>query len=316
MLESLLNNMSDNKKQKKQAASGRLHPQNPHSGRYDFDILRRSTPELDKFIIPNPKGDDTIDFTDADAVITLNKALLAHFYSISNWGIPPGYLCPPIPGRADYIHYLADLLPEGTEARILDIGTGASCIYPILGSRSYGWKFIATDIDKTAVKTAKQIVESNKSLKPMIKVVLQEDREKIFQGIIREKDRFHLTLCNPPFHATRSKAEAGTSRKWKNLGREDSGKKLNFGGRGPELWCPGGELAFLKRMINESIGFANQICWFTSLVSKGENIRPLKNQLIKSGAVQVKVVKMEQGQKISRFIAWSFFTAEQQKDWS
>ncbi len=69
-------------------------------------------------------------------------------------------------------------------------------------------------------------------------------------------------------------------------------------------------------MINESQGFAQQVMWFTSLVSKSDNIDPLKKLLNQVGAKQVKVVNMSQGQKVSRLIAWSFLTNEQLVSWN
>ncbi len=93
---------------------GKLHPHNPHQGRYDFALLTRALPELAKHTITNPKGEPTINFSDSEAVRVLNQALLAHYYGVKFWDIPEGYLCPPIPGRADYIHYIADLLAQTT----------------------------------------------------------------------------------------------------------------------------------------------------------------------------------------------------------
>jgi len=272
-------------------------------------------------------GDNTIDFSDAKAVLCLNKALLAHYYHVTNWQIPAGYLCPPISGRADYIHYLADLLctrnqhklPTGKKVKALDIGTGANCIYPIIGSQSYGWQFLATDIDPVSIKAASLIVKSNDCLTDMVTFLHQKDKHAIFKGIIKNKDRFDLTLCNPPFHASLAEAQAGSKRKWRNLNKGKQHKeqpKLNFGGQKAELWCQGGEIAFLTQMTKESVSFAKQVCWFTSLVSKGENITPLKRLLTKLGAKQLKVVQMTQGQKISRFIAWSFFSTAQQEAWA
>jgi 23S rRNA (adenine1618-N6)-methyltransferase len=313
----------DNKQKNIKSKAGKLHPRNPHKGRYDFTSLCKSSPELTAHLKPNLKGDDTIDFTDAAAVITLNKALLSRYYDIKTWDIPEGYLCPPIPGRANYIHYLADLLserseggfPTGKKVKVLDIGTGASCIYPIIGSRFYGWKFIGTDIDPVSVKSARAIVESNSGLTKLIKIIRQKDDKNIFKSIIREQDRFDLTLCNPPFHASQAEAEAGNYRKWKNLGKDNPEAKLNFGGSSKELLYPGGELAFIENMINESSTYKEQVCWFTSLVSKRDDISPIKKLLAKSGAVQVKVIKMEQGQKTTRFIAWSFLTEKKQETW-
>ncbi|WP_372881908.1 23S rRNA (adenine(1618)-N(6))-methyltransferase RlmF [Psychromonas sp.] len=298
-----------------------LHPQNLHRGNYDFELLGKDNAPLRALLTTNPKGELTLDFSEPQAVLLLNQALLKHYYQVDFWQIPVGYLCPPIPGRVDYIHYLADLLaqtgnatiPEGKQVKVLDIGTGANCIYPILGSRSYGWSFVGTDIDPLSVKMAQLIVKSNSNLKPFIKVERQKNPQDIFAGIIKAKDKFTLTMCNPPFHSSMEKAFAGTARKIKNLNkdRDQQSVTLNFAGQENELCCTGGEIAFLKKMVAESKVYAQQVCWFSSLVSKSENVAPLKKLLQQLGAVHVKVIKMAQGQKISRFIAWSFLEKPQ-----
>ena len=320
------NTPSSNSKHGKNAPSSLLHPRNPHQGRYDLNALILVCPELKAHLKLNPKGEQTVDFSNEDAVRLLNQALLAHHYQVQHWNIPQGYLCPPIPGRADYIHYAADLLiGKKNNAKVLDIGTGANCIYPIIGCRSYGWKFVASDIDPIAVNTAKLIIDSNPVLKNKIKVVQQNNSKALFANIIGPNDLFDLTLCNPPFHASLAEANAGTERKQKNLSkhRAKKGKSIiedtkgrNFGGQKAELWCEGGEITFLKRMVNESQNYGEQVMWFTSLVSKSENVVPLKKLLKQIGAKQVKVVNMSQGQKVSRLIAWSFLTDEQSSDWN
>lgn len=294
-----------------------MHPLNPHQGRYDFPALVGAYAPLQAFLRPNPKGDQTIDFSDDQAVRALNSALLAHYYGVQRWMIPSGYLCPPIPGRADSIHYLAEFLgeanggeiPRGKQVKVLDIGTGANCIYPILGNRSYGWQFVATDIDPVAVKTAALIVESNACVRNAIKVVQQKDPESIFHGIIRPEDRFDLTMCNPPFHASLAEAQASSHRKRSNLSKRPRCKQmdtLNFGGQKNELCCEGGELRFVSQMIRESIDFGEQVRWFSSLISKSEHLPQLKNELSYSGASRIEVITMSQGQKVSRMLVWGF----------
>jgi len=59
-------------------------------------------------------------------------------------------------------------------------------------------------------------------------------------------------------------------------------------------------------MCDESVNYKQQVTWFTSLVSKSENIPLLKKQLEKLSVQEVKVIEMAQGQKISRLIAWRF----------
>jgi 23S rRNA (adenine1618-N6)-methyltransferase len=288
-----------------------LHPRNVHQGRYDMAALVAAVPELEYFLQANPRGEQTIDFSDNNAVVCLNKALLKHHYGVQQWSIPAGFLCPPIPGRADYIHYLADLLTESAKPsvnaapRVLDIGTGANLIYPIIGSSVYGWQFTATDVDATAIRNAHAIISANPALQS-INILMQRNSEKLFGGMIRPDDYFDLTLCNPPFFASQKEAEAQARRKWRNLKGDKASVKRNFGGQGNELWCEGGELAFIKRMIHESVEFSAQVGWFSSLVSAHDHLLALKQLLRKLGATDIKTVPMAQGQKVSRFIAWTF----------
>lgn len=301
----------------------KLHPRNKHKQEYDFNRLCKAVPQLAAFI-ETKYGKRTLDFADPQAVKLLNKALLKDNYDIDFWDLPDGFLCPPIPGRADYIHYLADLLKstfadklEHKFVKVLDIGTGASCIYPLLGYKSYAWQFVATDIEIPSIKAAKKIVSANKGLSKVIELRHQKQANQIFQGVFKEHEKFHLTLCNPPFHDSPEQAAQGSEKKWQNLGRGNQKQKsatplLNFAGRSNELWCKGGELAFIRKMIRESRDYGQQVIWFTSLVSKKESLSKIKLALKKANVTQTKTVKMEQGNKVSRFIAWSFLTPEQQ----
>lgn len=294
-----------------------LHRNNVHRYGYDFIALVQAYPLLSPYIISNNFNQQpTINFSNCDAVKTLNSALLKKYYNIEYWDFPIGYLCPPIPGRVDYIHYLADLLKKSISATInkvcvLDIGTGASCIYPILGARSQGWNFVASDIDPISIKAANTNIKSNKGLTKQITCRLQQNSDSIFKGIIQPNEYYHLTMCNPPFHKSLADASKGTSRKWQNLNKGSSGKQdknLNFGGQKAELWCQGGEVSFIRQMIKESKLYHKQVLWFTCLVSKKDNLSAIKLSLKKANATKVNIVKMAQGQKISRFIAWSFST--------
>ncbi len=281
-----------------------MHSRNRFQGNYDFKELTKALPELVSFVVMK-FGRETIDFADPPAVKALNRAILMSDYGIEYWNIPDTFLCPPIPGRADYIHTVADLFngKKDPSIRVLDIGVGANCIYPLIGNAEYKWKFVGSDIDQDSIKNAQDIISKN-SLIHDIEVRLQNDKTRFFKGIIKENEKFDLTICNPPFHASAEDARAGTERKWKNLGEKL--KSLNFGGKSNELWCAGGEKAFVTSMIRESKSFAGQCHWFTTLVSKDENLRDFEKELKLIGAVETKILKMEQGQKKSRVLAWTF----------
>lgn len=302
-----------------------LHPRNRHQGRYDFPQLIKSTPELGAFVIINPYGKESIDFANPAAVRVFNRALLKAFYGIAHWDIPADYLCPPIPGRADYLHFLADLLaehnagviPRGAAVRVLDIGTGANCVYPLIGHGDYRWHFLGSDIDKTAIAAAQAIVQAN-GLGKSISLRQQGNPRQILLGLLKSEERFDLTMCNPPFHASLDEAQRGSQRKWRALGKADPKRKLpvlNFGGQAAELWCEGGEVRFVTQLIAESAQVAHQVLWFSSLVSKASNLPAIESALKKAGALHSHVVEMSQGQKQSRFVAWTFQDQAQQAAW-
>ncbi len=315
--------MSEEKKEHPKIKSG-LHPRNKHRERYDFKSLKASNPELARFVKPNEYGDESVDFFNPKAVKALNSALLNHFYDIDIWDIPPGYLCPPIPGRADYIHHMADLLAESNEGKVpvgkkircLDIGVGANCVYPIIGVKEYDWTFVGSDIDTIAIDSANQIIELNPLLKERVEVRLQKNPNNSFHGILQKQERFDLTICNPPFHSSKEDALDANDRKNKNL-KEGKLKNItrNFEGKTNELWCEGGEKRFVRALIRQSKLNADSCLWFSSLISKSANLRSIKEALEKVEAVDVKVIPMGQGNKISRIVAWTFLSKEKQESW-
>ncbi|MFC3879723.1 23S rRNA (adenine(1618)-N(6))-methyltransferase RlmF [Algoriphagus namhaensis] len=305
----------------KKPTQNKLHPRNLHNSRYDLQALVEVLPELKPYIFTNQYETETINFSDPKAVKALNKALLKKHYSINFWDIPDGFLCPPIPGRADYLHYLADLLfpktphlPKNSKIKILDIGTGANIIYPLLGQAIYGLKFVATETNASALANAQEIISKNPNLEKYIEVRKQDFGHQIFKGVVKDNERFEAVMCNPPFHKSAEEAMEASSRKAKNL-YNDPKAKLNFGGGPEELWCPGGEFTFIKNMVKESLVYQNQILWFTSIVSKSENIIPIERVMQRSKVNYFKWVEMAQGNKKSRFIAWTFQSKKDQKEW-
>ena len=304
------------------AERNELHKRNRHNGQYDFSRLTEEYPPLKKFIVLNAYGTTSIDFFNPRAVKALNKALLISCYGIRYWDIPKNYLCPPIPGRADYIHYIADLIqpdisdestglktaiPNARQYRCLDIGVGANCIYPIIGQTEYGWTFVGSDIDPVSIDNARKIVTCNPALAHKIELRLQRDSRKIFEGIIAPNEYFDVTLCNPPFHSSKEEAEDGTLRKLSSLkGKKATKVRLNFGGNANELWCEGGELRFLQTMIEESRNYRKNCGWFTSLVSKEKNLGKLIAKLKSTDIAEHKIIEMHQVTKTSRILAWRF----------
>ena len=301
------------------------HPRNLHQDSYPLAQLVQSYPALQSHILVKPDGSSSINFANANAVKALNAALLAHYYQVEFWDVPDGYLCPPIPGRADYVHYLADLLakdnhgvvPKGNTIKGLDIGTGANVIYPIIATRAYGWKMVGTDIDPISIKSGNMIIDSNSVLTGNITIRKQQGQQQIFTDVVKTDEHFDFCMCNPPFHQSAEQAKAVSQRKVMNLTKnkvkrgshvntQKHNKTLNFAGQSNELWCEGGELQFIQRLITESSEYATQINWFSSLVSKKDNLIHIYKSLRQKGISDVNTIEMAQGQKVSRFVAWRF----------
>jgi 23S rRNA (adenine1618-N6)-methyltransferase len=318
-----------------------MHPRNRHRDGYDLPRLIAAHPPLAAFVRPTGHGHDSVDFADPAAVLALNRALLLADYGLAAWDLPPGYLCPPVPGRADYVHHLADLLaadhagqsPRGDATVILDLGTGANAIYPLLGRALYGWRFVATEIDRAALASAERNLAATPALAAGFDLRRQTDATAVLRHIVRPSDRFAATMCNPPFHPSAAAAAAGTARKVRNLAaaplasahsrgpaaKPPTGRPApsanpsaspapprNFAGRPHELWCPGGELAFIRRLIRESAEFPQAARWFTTLVSRRENLPPLLAALRAVRPTAVREIAMDQGQKRTRLLAWTF----------
>ena len=295
-----------------------MHPRNQHKENYNFQELIQAVPELGVFVKMNAYGNESIDFFNAEAVKLLNKALLKSNYGIAHWDIPANYLCPPIPGRAEYMHQVADLLyknnPEylqdkklGNNIRVLDLGVGANCIYPIVGAHDYNWNFVGTDIDEKAIAASQKIVDANDSLQHKIELRHQKNAHDIFHGIILPEEKFNLTVCNPPFHASLQEAQQGNLRKNRNLKNTRNAKvQLNFGGQGTELWCEGGEETFIEKMILQSAAYAKQVEWFSTLVSKESTLKKIQLKLEYVDARDMRILPMDIGNKSSRVVAWRF----------
>ena len=301
----------------------KLHPRNKNRERYDFKQLIEGSPELAPYVKPNIYGGDSVDFTDMQAVKMLNKALLLHQYGISHWDIPDGYVCPPIPARADYIHYMADILcrnnygkiPTGSRIKCLDIGVGASCIYPIIGNQEYGWSFIGSDIDPVTIESANRIIGFNPTLQGKIECKVQINAKDYFYGIIRKDELIDLSICNPPFYASARETEGGTGKKIDQNTDKNAEPILNVEGQNHELWCDGGEEKFVRNMVLQSKKFASNCFCFSTLVSKESNLKSIYHVLEQAEAVGVETIPMGQGNKVSRIVVWTFLTPEEQSKW-
>ena len=292
--------------------------QGKFNSKYNIPKLIQVLPELEDKIISNKKGEPTINFSDSESIYLLNKALLKSHYQIKDWTLPKNYLVPPVPGRFDYVNGIVNLiLSEGSGSykpsllNGIDIGCGASCIYPLLFTSEYKGRMLATDVDLEAIKNAKKIAIANPDLR--IEFYHQKIKNSILNGVIRQKELYEFTMCNPPFYENIKSAQKANERKEKNL--KTGRKSRNFLGQQNELIYPGGEKSFVRKIIEESFSYHSSVLWFSVLVSDKNHLKLFKNLLKDEKVKDFKIVEMTRGNKISRFIAWTFFNRKQRVYW-
>ena len=301
-----------------------MHPRNKNKDRYDLEKMAVAIPALRPLIVSAPDNRSTVDFSNPTAVKLLNRAILKHYYGIQYWEFPENHLCPAIPGRAEYIHNIADVLkkdhfgnvPKGNKIKCLDIGTGASCIFPIIGVTEYNWSFIGSETDIDSMNSAQNIIDKNSTLNGKIKLVVQKNPDSIFRNIINKTDKIDISICNPPFHANKEEALKGTLRKLKNLKKTPKDQPiLNFAGQNSELIYPGGELNFITKMIKESKQYSKNIKWFTTLVSKETHLKKVIRYLKTLRPFEMEVIDFNTGNKKNRILVWTHLSDEQRENW-
>ncbi|KAK3421064.1 hypothetical protein EUGRSUZ_G01768 [Eucalyptus grandis] len=343
--------MKNKKRRREQQPRPAIHPRNKYSENPpDFALLASLYPSFNPFVSYGRDARPRIDWTDFNATRELTRVLLLHDHGL-HWWIPDGQLCPTVPNRSNYIHWIEDLLSSEIIPKInnnadnirgFDIGTGANCIYPLLGASLLGWSFVGTDMMDVALEWAERNVKTNPQISELIEIrkvntymdaVLGEDSSKedlqcygsktnpsnsigsesapvpssrrddaveensysgppILFGVVRDGETFDFCMCNPPFFE--SMEEAGLN------------PKTSCGGTPQEMVCPGGEKAFITRIIEDSVRLKQSFRWYTSMVGRKSNLKSLIAKLREVGVTIVKTTEFVQGQTCRWGIAWSF----------
>ncbi|KAL6050980.1 Methyltransferase-like protein 16 [Balamuthia mandrillaris] len=274
----------------------KMHPENYYrTNKPDFVELAKLYPSFKAHVHITSKGQPNIRWTDPEAVRELTCVLLRHDFQIAV-ELPLDQLCPAVPNRVNYIHWLSDLLkhsPDVTSAPTItgiDIGTGASCIYPLLGVRLKGWRFVATEIDPISLDYARRNIAANQ-WEDLIE--LRESKSgHILQGIVKENESFAFCMCNPPFFSDQDHAPPNP----KTACRATENERLTTGG----------EFQFIKQMIQDSLRYRNRIRWYTSMLGRKVDVKLLEKELVASGIVNIRTTTFYQGKTARWGIAWTF----------
>ncbi|MGH0162819.1 UNVERIFIED_CONTAM: hypothetical protein FKN15_043942 [Acipenser sinensis] len=279
-----------------------MHPRNRYKDKApDFAYLASKYPEFKQHVHTNLTGRVGLNFKDPEAVRALTCTLLKEDFGLTI-EIPLERLIPTVPLRLNYIHWVEDLIEGGGQRWGIDIGTGASCIYPLLGASMNGWFFLATEVDDMCYNYAKKNVEQN-NLSELIKVVKVPQKTLLMDALKEESGIvYDFCMCNPPFFANQLEAKGVNSRS----ARRPPPSSVNTGGV-TEIMAEGGELEFVKRIIHDSLQLQRRLRWYSCMLGKKCSLAPLKEELRKHGVPKVTHTEFCQGRTMRWALAWSFY---------
>ncbi|KAI0349621.1 hypothetical protein OH77DRAFT_1594123 [Trametes cingulata] len=283
-----------------------MHPRNPYRNPPDFLALSEFYPPLKPHILLTPKG-PTIDFKNEVSQRLLTEAILLRDFKLKI-ELPSDRLCPPVPNRLNYILWLQDVvdttaLALGEDAARpvfgVDIGTGASAIYPLLGCRTRtNWFFTATEVDELSYEAACRNVQAN-ALLGRITVVRADPTGPLLTPLLASDAQYHFTMCNPPFYGSRDEVLQSAEAKELEPNAVCTGADV-------EMITPGGEAGFVCRMVEESLTLRERCRWFTSMLGKMSSLTRIVQLLRDNKIDNYAISELVQGQTRRWVIAWSF----------
>ncbi|KAF9260061.1 S-adenosyl-L-methionine dependent methyltransferase [Marasmius fiardii PR-910] len=278
-----------------------MHPRNIYRQTPDFRQLAVSYPPLKHFLQPHP---NCIDFQDEEAQRCVTEALLHRDFDLEVQ-LPRNRLCPPVPNRLNYILWIQDIVRAcevvaGEQAVVgVDIGTGASAIYPLLGCRlEPSWSFVVTELDDLSESHAQKNVRAN-NLSDRVRIMKATATGPILIPLSDPSQNFYFTMCNPPFYSSTEDVVRSSEAK-------EFGPSAVCTGATVEMITEGGESAFVRRIVEESLVFGTRCKWYTSMLGKlssvGEVVESLKANSIENYAL----TEFVQGQTRRWAVGWSF----------
>ena len=264
------------------------------------------------------KNNLKIDWEHPSATYELTKATLLDEFNLK-WELPkwnepecekqstpsPKNLVPPVPRSINYLCWVKDLVVYSHAHQVisfdllstkmpqingLDVGTGASCIFSLLGSVvSPQWNFVATDIVASSLQHAQKLSLMN-SLEGRIGFQLVENAQYV-SPVLNDIKKPHISfsICNPPFFSSYDGDSERKSKLAKFEGKEHEKAGL-------------GELEFFKCMFYDSRPF--ELIWFTCMFGRKASL--LSAFEIVDSSVETYATALVQGNTTRWCIAWRF----------
>ncbi|WFD44228.1 hypothetical protein MPSI1_002894 [Malassezia psittaci] len=303
-----------------------MHERNPYQDPKRLLWLAEKDTKLAKYINKKHKY-VSVNWDDEEVKRTVSEAILRHDFGI-DVRLSSDRLCPSVPNRLNYVLWIEDLVnslhwydcQDPSYARGIDIGTGSIAIYACLAcKRNPLWSIVGTDIDADAIEHAKRTLDGDMSrcddckvtstaqLRSRIQLIhthgsfldmLHLDEQYAESHESRQKVAYHFSMCNPPFYASQEERQESTDKK--------QVAKTWTAGSQHELYTPGGELAFILRLFEESQQWCEQIVWYSSMLGKLTSVYAFVDHLRGVKHSNYAVTELVQGRTKRWVVAWSF----------
>ena len=281
----------------------------PPYSEIDFKLLAKKDEAFKKIW---QKHSGRLDFQDPETLKALTAAILSADFGLKI-DLPDNRLCPPVPNRWNYVAWIqalvdstspdySDQYDPSRKVTGLDIGTGASAIYTLLCLRTRpNWTMCCTDIDKKSFDSAARNLALNNMLTRTKMLQTMEPNALIplkFLGV----EKLDFTICNPPFFADETDMRSSI----KGEGKSWSPNAVCTGSD-IEMVCPGGDLGFVTRMVEESLVLKEKVTWYSSMLGKMSSAKAIVDLLKKHRVTNWAVGCLEPGATTKRWVvAWSF----------
>lgn len=260
--------------------------------------------------------------------IALTRALLGDCFRLKLPYLDEQHLCPPVPNRFFYVKWVHEELlytnnnnnDNGPINNVvgLDLGAGASCIYPLLICRVYRTtttRVFTSEVDPQAAQLARANVTAN-HLNQFIQVIdvppshAQQGPESPSGGPLQRTlavisnetntlGRLDFVMTNPPFYDS-SSLDVSTARA--GDGRIRTHMTVSEGA------YPGGEVGFVHDILRDfsSMGHSQRPRWCSAMLGKKASFMQLHKLLVHIfGPAKVKSTEYGPGQYTRWFLAWT-----------
>lgn len=282
-----------------------MHRRNIFRKEPDFKKLACDYQELKKFMTIGSKNKLKFDFKNPEALRALTCALL-HRYFQKRITLPPDRMIPAVPQRLNYICWIEDLVKlieaQTSDLNVMgiDIGTGASCIFPILSChRNPTWSFIGVEADAKSFSVALENVQKN-FMDERIRMIKISTEDTLNDILCLSTYPVTFIMCNPPFF----EEEYGVTLEL-NSGRPKSSANTSDK---VESVTSGGEIAFVGHMLEQSRHLKEEVTIYTSMLGRKQSLTHFKQTLssLNEDNLSWTWAELCQGKTIRYAIAWSF----------